>query len=119
MDTWCNCMKKNGPNSYIVRVPGNRRRFVHADHLIHSDSEMFDFEKVVSVSKEAAPEPVVPPAVPPVDTDVPLEQIVPSNMPDEGEENGGMDTKAEQSTSAVDVPVRRSRRTINPPNRYG
>ena len=28
-----------GPNTYLVRVPGNRRRFVHADHLRHDDCE--------------------------------------------------------------------------------
>jgi hypothetical protein len=27
-----------GPNSYLVRVPGNNRRFVHADHIIPDDS---------------------------------------------------------------------------------
>ena len=26
-----------GPSSYIVRVPGNKHRFVHTDHLRHSD----------------------------------------------------------------------------------
>ena len=27
-----------GLNSYIVRVQGNKHRFVHADHMIHDDS---------------------------------------------------------------------------------
>lgn len=27
-----------GPHTYLVRVPGNNRRFVHADHLIPGDS---------------------------------------------------------------------------------
>ena len=27
-----------GPSTYLVRVPGNSRRFVHADHLIPDDS---------------------------------------------------------------------------------
>ena len=31
--------KIKGPNTYIVRVPGNDRRFVHADHMKHDDSE--------------------------------------------------------------------------------
>ena len=26
-----------GPSSYIVRVPGNKHRFVHTDHLMHDD----------------------------------------------------------------------------------
>lgn len=29
-----------GPLTYLVRVPGNNRRFVHADHLIPDDSEV-------------------------------------------------------------------------------
>jgi hypothetical protein len=28
-----------GPSTYLVRVPGNNRRFVHADHLVHDDRE--------------------------------------------------------------------------------
>ena len=26
-----------GPSSYTVRVPGNKHRFVHTDHLMHDD----------------------------------------------------------------------------------
>ena len=32
-------MQTKGPNTYIVRVPGNKKRFVHADHLMHGDVE--------------------------------------------------------------------------------
>ena len=28
-----------GPNSYIVRVQGNKHWFVHTDHMIHDDSD--------------------------------------------------------------------------------
>ena len=31
-------MNVKGPHTYLVRVPGNNRRFVHADHLIPDDS---------------------------------------------------------------------------------
>jgi len=31
-----------GPSSYIVRVPGNKHRFVHADHLMYDDTEETD-----------------------------------------------------------------------------
>ena len=27
-----------GPETYLVRVPGNDRRYVHANHLIHDDA---------------------------------------------------------------------------------
>ena len=30
---------KKGPNSYLVRNPGNNRRFVHANHLRHNIQE--------------------------------------------------------------------------------
>jgi hypothetical protein len=38
MDSWNNSSSK-GPNTYLVRVPGNNKRFVHADHLVHDDRE--------------------------------------------------------------------------------
>lgn len=31
-------VQKKGPNTYVVRVPGNSKRFVHIDHLIPDDS---------------------------------------------------------------------------------
>ena len=31
-------MEVKGPHTYLVRVPGNNRRFVHADHLVPDDS---------------------------------------------------------------------------------
>ena len=37
MDTGYSCAIK-GPETYLVRVPGNNRRFVHANHLIPDDA---------------------------------------------------------------------------------
>ena len=31
-----------GPSSYVVRVPGNKHRFVHTDHLMQDDTEETD-----------------------------------------------------------------------------
>ena len=37
------------PETYLVRVPGNNRRFVHADHLIPDDARgMSAYKEVVS-----------------------------------------------------------------------
>ena len=94
-------------------MPENSRQFVHADHLIHNDSEKFYSEIVDFVPKEAA---LV--HVPPVVTDVPTQDNVPSNTPEVvHEENVEIDlynTKVEQSTSSPDAPVRRSSRIIKP-----
>ena len=56
-----------GANSYVVRMPGNKHRFVHADHLRHDDSERND----VAEEDTAKPTIVMPrqihvPVVPPV-----------------------------------------------------
>ena len=49
-----------GPLTYLVRVPGNNRRFVHADHIIADDSvtSMHDvpFPDYVAVSDIELPE---------------------------------------------------------------
>lgn len=41
-EKWINgvIVSRKGPNTYIVRTPGNKRRFVHADHLTHRDEDI-------------------------------------------------------------------------------
>lgn len=36
---------RKGPETYLVRVPGNNRRFVHANHLIPDDARDLNAEK--------------------------------------------------------------------------
>ena len=33
-------VERKGPSTYLVRTLGNKKRFVHADHLVHDDSQM-------------------------------------------------------------------------------
>ena len=60
-------VKINGPSTYIVRMAGNVRRFVHADHLRCDDSLEFAIPKVtfpvdttslVDKAQSAAPGPI-------------------------------------------------------------
>ena len=80
-------VQRKGTNSYIVRVLRNNKLFVHANHLIHNDSEMFSSKIVDFVPKEASLV-HVPPAV----TDAPSQDNIPSNIPEaENEENVEID----------------------------
>ena len=38
-------MEVKGPLTYLVRVPGNNRRFVHADHLVPDDRDSSDIPR--------------------------------------------------------------------------
>ena len=57
-----------GPSTYLVRVPGNSRRYVHADHLIPDDSftrtdgysESKDYEELPSIVQDMPLPRVVP-----------------------------------------------------------
>jgi len=57
---------RKGPDAYLVRVPGNNRRFVHANHLIPDDARDLNAEKE---KFERDPEEFSPTPLPP---DVPL-----------------------------------------------
>jgi len=57
---------RKGPETYLVRVPGNNCRFVHANHLIPDDARDLNAEKE---KFERDPEEFSPTPLPP---DVPL-----------------------------------------------
>ena len=63
-----------GPSTYLVRVPGNSRRFVHADHLIPDDSQ----DKTKPVLPELESE------LPEVPSDVPVPDIEPAVVVEQG-----------------------------------
>jgi hypothetical protein len=124
-------VKIKGPSTYLVRVPGNSRRFVHADHLIADDTgagaEQFpaldqqspdelsvDVENgpevhrdfVDPVKEASLPESIQTQILPPV-TKTTLNSELPVIL----------DT-GPHGNKALDV-SRRSVRSIKPPDRYG
>jgi hypothetical protein len=56
-------VKVEGPLTYIVRLPGNRRRFVHVDHLIPDDTGE-DMREDISIGAPIATVPEVTPGNP-------------------------------------------------------
>ena len=79
---------RKGPNSYLIRTPGNMRRFVHADHLRHDDSndrEIIDVSvrdltrSAINIPKQSVlpmfvKSPVEPKSIPPVSVPEPSDE---------------------------------------------
>ena len=119
-------MQKKGPNTYIVRVPGNNKRFVHADHLMHRD---VDREQESEVRHELVTDlppgsgVVVPTEVPVseptareednVEKPVVREPVVTASESDCNTEGSDI------TVSNSDVLLRRSSRVRKAPDRYG
>ena len=117
-----------GPNTYLVRTPGNDRRFVHADHMKHDDQER-DPPRVDAAQKSEAvlaPSQVsCPTEIPPIKTDDnpdfhrPSEHT-PCKVPSILENPEVVPTpptpKVDKAKPEV-VPLRKSSRTIKPPVR--
>lgn len=103
-----------GPRTYIVRIPGNNRRFVHSDHLIADDT-------VANPAQDAA------------EVDLPLPQTVqvpdplPVPYPQEAREQERLQRPlpaSHNNPSEVTIPpeppnqvTTRSGRVVRPPNR--
>ena len=60
-----------GPSSYIVRVPGNNRRFVHADHLINDDTRRASPDHVGTETPQSKSDTYVPVPDPVMDSSNP------------------------------------------------
>jgi hypothetical protein len=125
-----------GPSTYLVRVPGNSRRFVHADHLIAdevgSSSGNFDGFPVENTNgplvtnptfdSEANPTPNFPLGT---NTNSTLNSDVNQTPTSPHVTNSAFDSEGpvtpESGPAGIKTPdpIRRSGRCINPPVRYG
>jgi hypothetical protein len=107
-----------GPSTYLVRVPGNSRRFVHADHLVPSEN---DCEPRVDLSVLPEPKGVVDPIESKVQIPVSevMKQTVPKNevlQEPTVVETENVQVPVRSPVPAV-VPLRRSSRTVKSPER--
>jgi hypothetical protein len=103
-----------GPNTYLVRVPGNSRRFVHADHLIPDDSRT----KAESVPnfREVVPEILKDVKMPVAEPKVVSETV---NKPDVVVENSEIAPCVQSPVvkPSTPVPLRRSTRFVKAPQK--
>ena len=120
-----------GPMTYLVRVPGNSRRFVHVDHLIPDESvvrqdDQFQRNKYEYAKASDVPEPisVQPRSVEPEVRDVGPSSIVSESTVSLGEGSTPTSKKVERPGAIVSeslkpsspvVSLRRSSRVIKPP----
>ncbi len=107
-----------GPSTYLVRVPGNSRRFVHADHLVPSEN---DCEPRVEFPVLPEPKSVVDPIESKVQ--IPVSDLVKQTVPKHEVvqkpkvvETENVQVPVRSPVPAV-VPLRRSSRTVRPPER--
>jgi hypothetical protein len=104
-----------GPSTYIVRTLGNKRRYVHADHLVHDDVRR-ELNDDVIVNQKDESLPVLP------QVNVPVEENVKSptdSVPSIVSQENDKCTKAvECKTPQNAMPVlRRSNREVKAPQR--
>ena len=106
---------RKGPNSYLVRTPGNVRRFVHADHLRHDDSndrEIIDVSvRDLTRSSTNDPMPTVLPTI--VKSPVEPKSVPPASVPEPSDECKDFSNDS-TCTSVEKPPLRRSTRIIKP-----
>ena len=129
-----------GPSTYLVRVPGNSRRYVHADHLIPDDSftrtdgysESKDYEELPSIVQDmplprVVPqvEPIVPHVEPnPVVSDQHTSDCSPESLTDSLPSKVNVSPRIPPPSvvkprvaASPAVPLRRSARVAKPPKK--
>jgi hypothetical protein len=104
-----------GPNTYIVRIPGNDRRFVHADHLIADDGVQIESDNSIPVAPSIVPVSMPEESMPileqePVE-EVPLKPVTHLKTPRRVQVTPEMVTSPEMSKTT------RSGRVVKPPNK--
>lgn len=87
-------MEVKGPHTYLVRVPGNNRRFVHADHLIPDDSRTQTPSECPPLDLEESSEVADMGSPPPVPAPTPLSDTIPSSLIPSGPPGGELFPRA-------------------------
>ncbi len=114
-----------GPSTYLVRVPGNSRRFVHADHLIPDETVVRQDDQFQRSQSEYGKAPVLP--EPKSVEQEPRDIVIPSSVVPTSIEPSSVSPSTPKkiakpaivseslNPSSPAVPLRRSSRVVKPP----